>query len=61
MKLSLKKAMQTEFLRRGIADKHTKYAITHYSHNNNPLLETLKKAEEEYGYLPTFDGTTVQF
>lgn len=61
MGLEDNKAMQTEFLRRGIADKHTKYAITHYSHNNNPLLETLKKAEEEYGYLPTFDGTTVQF
>lgn len=60
MGLEDNKAMQTEFLRRGIADGHTRYAITHYSHNNMPLKETLVKAGEEYGYIPTFDGFCVE-
>jgi hypothetical protein len=36
------------------------YAITHYSHNNSPLRETLEKAEKEYGYLAAFDGLIVE-
>ena len=60
MGLEDNKAMQMEFLRRGIADTHTMYAITHYSHNNMPLKETLLKAGEEYGYIPTFDGLCVE-
>ena len=61
MGLEDNKAMQTVFLQKGIVDERTKYAITHYSHNNAPLSETLFKAEKEYGYLPAFDGTTVEF
>ena len=54
-------AMQREFERLGIADGHTRYAITHYSHNNAPLKENLDRAQREYGYLPTYDGTVVEF
>jgi len=54
-------AMQMEFEKRGIADKNTRYAITHYSHNNAPLKENLDRAEREYGYIPTYDGTSVAF
>lgn len=61
MGLGDNKAMQEEFLRRKIAGKHTMYAITHYSHNSSPLSETLKRAEEQFGYLPAFDGMTVEF
>ena len=60
MGLEDNKAMQIEFLRRGIADGHTRYAITHYSHNNMPLKEILVKAGEEYGCIPTFDGLCVE-
>ena len=56
MGLEDNRAMQEEFLRRGIADGHTVYAITHYSHNNQPFKETLEKAQREYGYLPAYDG-----
>ena len=54
-------AMQREFERLGIADKNTRYAITHYSHNNAPLKEHLERAEREYGYIPTYDGTSIEF
>ena len=61
MGLEDNKAMQKEFLCRKIANEHTMYAITHYSHNNSPLRETLEKAEKEYGYLAAFDGFAVEF
>ena len=60
MGLEDNRAMQEEFVRRNIADEHTRYAITHYSHNNAPLLENLQKIEEEYGYIPSFDGLFVE-
>ncbi len=53
-------AMQREFERRKIANGGTRYAITHYSHNGNPLLETLTKAERAYGYTAAFDGMKVE-
>ena len=60
MGLEDNKAMQTEFLRRKIANGHTRYAITHYSHNSAPLLENLEQIGKEYGYIPTFDGVCVE-
>lgn len=60
MGLEDNKAMQAEFLRRGIANGHTKYAITHYSHNNQPLKENLEKASLQYGVLATFDGLKIE-
>ena len=54
------KAMQKEFLHRKIVSEHTKYAITHYSHNNAPLKENLQKIEKEYGYIPSFDGMILE-
>lgn len=59
MGLEENKLMQTELLSRGVVNSATKYAITHYSHNNNPLSETLERAEKEYGFLSTHDGKTV--
>ncbi len=55
------RAMQEELLRRGVADGHTRYAITHYSHNNNPLSENLERLASVYGYIPAFDGMEVEF
>ena len=45
MDLEDNKAMQAELLKRGVVNADTKYAVTHYSHNNNPLSETLKRVE----------------
>lgn len=61
MGLEDNKAMQMEFLRRNITDEHTKYAITHYSHNGAPLKENLQAWANEYGYIPSFDGLCVEF
>lgn len=60
MGLGDNRVMQEEFSLRGIADGHTRYAITHYSHNNKPLSEVLQKAKEEYGYIPAYDGLLVE-
>lgn len=59
MGLRENKEMQAELLARGVVNADTKYAITHYSHNNNPLSETLERAEKEYGFLSTHDGKII--
>ncbi len=56
MGLEDNREMQKEMLNRKIVKEATVYAITHYSHNNSPLKETLEKARKEYGYLPAYDG-----
>ncbi len=60
MGLEDNRAMQAELIRRKIANEHTMYAITHYSHNNKPFSEVLEKAKKEYGYLPAYDGLCVK-
>ena len=60
MGLGDNRAMQEELLSRNVVDKNTVYAITHYSHNSNPLVETLDRAQKEYGYIPTYDGAVVR-
>lgn len=51
---------QTLLEEKGICDGSTRYAITHYSHNNVPLSENLRRAEREYGYIASFDGLSVE-
>ncbi len=60
MGLEDNRAMQTAFLQKAIANEDTRYAITHYSHNSAPLKENLQAAGRRYGYLPAFDGMTVE-
>ena len=60
MGLGDNKAMQKEFLRRNIVDGHTRYAITHFSHNGAPLSENLEQIGKEYGYIPSYDGFCVE-
>ena len=60
MGLEDNKAMQEEFLQRKIANGHTRYAITHYSHNSAPFSEMLQEMGKEYGYTPAFDGLCVE-
>ncbi len=61
MGLEDNKAMQEELLRRNITDRHTEYAITHYSHNSEPFSERLNALGAAYGYIPAYDGTEVEF
>ncbi len=60
MGLGDNRAMEEEFFRRKIVNERTRYAITHYSHNSNPLSEVLEKAGEAYGYIPAYDGLCVE-
>ena len=53
-------AMKEAFETFGIVNEHTRYVITHYSHNGNPIQETLKKAEEEYGVIAAYDGAKIE-
>ncbi len=59
MGLEDNRAMQEEFLRRGIVNEKTKYVITHYSHNSAPLKENLQAAEKKYGYISAYDGMRI--
>ncbi len=61
MGLEDNRAMQREFERRGITNEGTMYAITHYSHNSAPFSERLQEVAKPYGYIPAFDGMTVEF
>lgn len=40
----------------GLVDAHTKYVITHFSHNGGLLHEELEKAVREDGFLVAYDG-----
>ncbi len=60
MGLTENKILRSEFLRRGLVDENTRYAITHYSHNSAPFSENLQKAEREYGVIAAYDGCTVK-
>lgn len=53
-------AMKQKLLNFGLANDNTKYVITHFSHNSNPIRERLKKLEEEYGVIAAYDGLEVE-
>ncbi|MBO5525992.1 MAG: hypothetical protein J5993_04505 [Clostridia bacterium] len=38
----------------------TKYVVTHFSHNQAPLQETLEKIEKEYGVIAAYDGMSLE-
>ena len=61
MGLEDNKVTEKRLLEIGGINKKTRFAITHYSHNNAPLSERLKESEERYGYLAAYDGMTVEF
>lgn len=44
----------------GFADGNTKKVITHFSHNGNPTKESLRRAEEEFGFIAAYDGMTLE-
>lgn len=44
----------------GLADGHTKKVVTHFSHNNRPTEESLRRAEEEFGCLAAYDGMELE-
>lgn len=59
MGLEDNKAMLSWLKENGVADEKTRCAITHFSHNSNPLQETLERANKQYGYFAAYDGATL--
>ena len=53
-------AMKERLKELKVVDEHTRYVITHYSHNANPLSENLQKAEKEYGVIAAYDGACME-
>jgi phosphoribosyl 1,2-cyclic phosphate phosphodiesterase len=52
--------LKSELLSRGLVNESTKYIITHFSHNSNPLRERLAKIEREYSVTSAFDGYEIE-
>ena len=44
----------------GVCDGNTKFVITHFSHNSNPLRSRLAAVEGEYGITAAYDGFTAE-
>lgn len=43
-----------------VCDGDTKFVITHFSHNSNPLTARLACIEEEYGVIAAYDGMEIE-
>ncbi len=52
--------MAEEFRRRGIADDHTRFIATHFSHHGGLLHEELIQTLLPHGIEPAFDGMVVK-
>ncbi len=53
-------AVKERLLSMGVCGENTRYLITHYSHNSEPLSENLSAIEKEYGVTALYDGMTVE-
>ena len=52
--------IKQKLIEAGVAGNDTKYLITHFSHNANPLRENLKALEEQYGVIAAYDGLEIE-
>jgi phosphoribosyl 1,2-cyclic phosphate phosphodiesterase len=52
--------VREELERAKICDSQTKYVITHFSHNANPLRANLAPLEKKYGVIAAYDGFTIE-
>ena len=49
-----------ELLRHGVCGGHTRFVITHFSHNGNPLTSRLAALEREYNVIAAYDGMELE-
>ena len=45
----------------GCTDEHTKYVVTHFSHNGGWLHEEMVTKAAEHGFIVAYDGMTIEF
>ncbi len=53
-------AMKQKLSERGIIDGDTKFIISHFSHNANPVKAHLRQIEEQYGVIAAYDGYSLE-
>ncbi len=53
-------SVRSRLLERGVADGESKFIMTHFSHNSNPVSGRVKSLGEQYGMIPAYDGFTVE-
>lgn len=53
-------AVKEKLILCGACNENTRYYITHFSHCNHPLSETLDEIEKKYGVTALYDGMTVE-
>lgn len=52
--------VKRRLLAMGAADGDTKFVVTHFSHNQNPLSEHLSAIERDYGVIAAYDGMKIE-
>ena len=49
-------AVKQKLVEEGVCGEKTKYVITHFSHNSNPVVERLVELESKYSVIAAYDG-----
>ncbi len=52
--------VKSRLISAGVCGENTKFVITHFSHNCNPLTENLAALERQYGVIAAYDGMEVE-
>jgi len=52
--------IKQKLLNLGVCNSDTKFVITHFSHNSNPLKQNLKSVEKQYGVIAAYDGFSIE-
>ena len=52
-------AVKQKLVEAGVCGEKTKYVITHFSHNSNPVVERLAKLESKYSVIAAYDGMSI--
>lgn len=53
-------AMKEKLLACGACGNDTKYVVTHFSHNANPVSDRLREVERKYGVIAAYDGLEIE-
>ena len=50
------KLVAEKLMAAGVCDKNTKFVVTHFSHNSNPITSRVDSAAQKYGFIAAYDG-----
>lgn len=52
--------LKQKLMRCGVCNETTRFVITHFSHNSNPLSSRLAEIEKKHGVTAAFDGMEIE-